>query len=158
QIKALDINGHITAVGSYSMANSTFFNAFVWSPSDGVKQLPAGSGVAAEALAINDGGDIVGARVDGNGVMTATWWRADPLAVQPLTGLPTPSRFIDVNNNRMAIGISPVAGPPAPKSAFCYALDTGTITPIGKVDEVAAINDAGIIVGTVDGHATRWSA
>jgi probable HAF family extracellular repeat protein len=51
-----------------------FGRAFYWSPAGGIQQLPGLAGGAAQALAINDGGQIVGTSIGADGNAHAVVW------------------------------------------------------------------------------------
>jgi probable HAF family extracellular repeat protein len=166
--RAVDVNRHGQAVGianAYRECVCGSTGAFLWDPVNGLRALPTNPLVNAVAEGINDAGDIVG----------SAWhpfyydrvpvrWRPDTLEIEMLPDLsPTPhqdAELRDVNNDAMAVGWAEPEGtqPDDPtRHAYCVSLRTGKVTDLGP-GEATAINDAGVIVGTRDNHATRWSA
>jgi probable HAF family extracellular repeat protein len=126
-------------------------HAFLYS--DGaMRDLTPGAGIASQATAINDAGQIAGRIGD-----RATRWEADGATTDlgTLGGMYSTSVGIDANGR--VVGQAQVPAPPQAVNgiyhAFVYAdgamRDLGTL-PGGSGSSASAINDAGAIVGTAD--------
>ena len=135
------------------------FHAFLFDAA-GIRELvaPGGSGsFGVIATAINDAGDAVGY---GNGPV---WWDVatlQPHAFPDLHGARL-SVLVDVNDAGVAVGMGHPAGDPSNNSAdehaFCVNLHTGVIDELGPGSVAGAINNHDVMVGTLGGHATRWT-
>jgi hypothetical protein len=124
----------------------------------------------AEAVAINNVGDVVGYaddnRTGGNGSERAVRWAAGGTVVLALPRLPDANGL--VNKRTFAVGINDsgeMVGKalmysgfdPMGERAVRWSADGSTITDMGS-GEAVAINNAGDIVGGVDGQLVLWPA
>jgi uncharacterized membrane protein len=138
-------------------------------------ELPLGGALASRASAINDNGDIVGARIFPSAASSgcvrviphATLWRrngdiVDLGALVPGRG----SEAFGVNNDGVAVGISGSGSPtPVPTAAPFRAVrpvkfEGGSVTDLGGSPtcsgEAYAINERGQAAGKLCDHATLW--
>jgi hypothetical protein len=123
-----------------------------------------------EALAINNLGDAVGYvddnRTGGNGLERAVRWAAGGTSLLALPRLPDANGLINKQTFAVAINDSgEMVGKAAIYLGFDFvedravrwSADGSTITDMGS-GEAVAINNAGDIVGTLNGQATLWPA
>ena len=151
-VLAWSINNHGAVVGYARTGNGPFISV-VWDPVNGMRDLPALTGLAMfEARGINDHGQIVGLVFVNDGPAAVLW---DPLlGASPMAGEFTPTAL---NNNGQVIGVVFLHGNGDGKyEAFIWDSVDG-LRSLGY-GWPYAINDAGQVAGVNNSAGFVWDS
>lgn len=150
---AHDMNDNGELVGFY---NGKFPDnpSFIWSPTDGIRDLPRPPHTYTEPYAINNKGVAVGRISTGSGTNACLW---DPVSglmdLGPMSGYREICAY-GINASRMVVGDMVFSGR---SNAFVWTEDSGYLqlsygceNPYGAWDSAHAVNDAGVIIGSAN--------
>jgi probable HAF family extracellular repeat protein len=168
-----DIDDRGRAVGNaYESVAPHRIRPFRWTPQEGMADLGGLGGTLSNALAVNNGGQVVGASYLAGDAVSHAWRWTARRGLEDLGTLPghTNSAAVDLNGDGLVVGVSE-GSVPAPGGdrwigrGFLWSSGRGMVD-LGSLggDSVspAAIDERGDVAGTAttaDGstHVFRWS-